>query len=338
LPITAARNTVLVLLCIGVANGLDALTLIFRAYKQLRKLKAGDEVMLPSNTYIASILAVINAGLKPVFIEPKEHTFNISPSEISKHLSSGVKAILVVHLYGQLADMEAINQIAEKNNVLVVEDAAQAHGAETSFGFKIQGSRFNGVKAGNFGHAAGFSFYPSKNLGALGDAGAVTTNDDELAETIKLLRNYGSSKKYINEIIGVNSRMDELQAAFLNVKLNQLDADNQKRRDIAVQYLSGITNSKIQLPFYDGSRNHVFHVFVVRVSNRPEFLDYLDSNDIGYLLYYPKAPHRQKALSKYSQLNLPISEDIHDSVVSLPLNPVMTNDEVLEVIRVVNKY
>lgn len=315
--------------CIGVANGLDALTLIFKAYIHLDKLKAGDEIIVPSNTYIASILAIINSGLRPVFVEPDEKTFNISAKEIVKHLGSQTKAILVVHLYGQLADMKAIKAIAKKNGLLIVEDAAQAHGTKM---------KSSSQKAGNLGDAAGFSFYPTKNLGALGDAGAVTTNDEELANTIKLLRNYGSSKKYINDIIGYNSRLDELQATFLNIKLKQLDADNAMRRNIAKRYLSEINNPLIKLPFYDGTENHVFHVFVVRVENREKFMGYLKSNGIGCLIYYPVVPHKQDALSDYSHLKLPISENMHRSVVSIPLSPVMTDDEVSEVIKKMNRY
>lgn len=315
--------------CIGVANGLDALTLIFKAYIDLGKLKVNDEVILPANTYIATILSVINAGLKPVFVEPDEATFNISPSEIEKHITPETKAILVVHLYGQLADMSSINAIAKTHNLLVIEDAAQAHGASLSSEEK---------KAGNLSDAAGFSFYPTKNLGALGDAGAVTTNDTELAECINILHNYGSSKKYVNEKLGINSRLDELQASFLNVKLQHLDNDNHKRREIAKQYLSGINNPKITLPFYDHTTNHVFHVFVVRVSNRPQFINYLDNNGIGYLIHYPIAPHHQKALLQYKSLYLPITEAIHETVVSIPMSPVMTSNEIETIINALNLY
>ena len=359
--------------CIGVANGLDALTLIFKSYLHLGKLKEGDGILVPANTYIASLLAVINSGLHPVFVEPDERTFNISADEILKKITPKTKAILVVHLYGQLADMEAINAIAEANGLLVVEDAAQAHGAriknsnpdnsgqklnskgqEESSGLiedadvvktENQNSNINEdsptatfKKAGNLGHAAAFSFYPTKNLGALGDAGAVTTNDSELADTINLLRNYGSSKKYVNEVIGINSRLDELQAAFLNIKLKHLDADNLRRREIAIQYLSGITNKKIQLPFYDNSENHVFHVFVVRVENREHFLNYLDENHVGHLIHYPIAPHRQEAFSEFAHLKLPITEAIHNSVVSIPMSPVLEDVEIEEVITVLNGY
>ena len=315
--------------CIGVANGLDALTLIFKSYMDLGKLEVGDEVIVPANTYIASILSVINTGLRPVFVEPEVQSFNISPSEIEKHITAKTKAILVVHLYGQLAAMTKISKIAKHKNLLVIEDAAQAHGAVLTSENK---------KAGNLSDAAGFSFYPSKNLGALGDAGAVTTNDKDLAETIKLLHNYGSSKKYENEKIGINSRLDELQASFLNVKLNYLDADNTARRAIAKRYLSDINNSKIQLPYYDGSDNHVFHVFVVRVDNRVKFTQYLEGKGIGYLIHYPIAPHQQKALLPYKSLSLPLTEGIHNSVVSLPLSPVLTNTEIETIINALNLY
>lgn len=314
---------------IGTANGLDALILIFRAYIELGKLQLDDEVIVPANTYIASILSIIHAGLKPVFVEPDEATFNISPKEIEKHITEKTKAILVVHLYGQLADMEAINKIAKQHKLLVVEDAAQGHGAVQASGF---------LKAGNLGDAAAFSFYPSKNLGCLGDGGAVTTNDETLADCIKVLRNYGSSQKYKNDLIGYNSRLDELQAAFLTIKLKSLDADNDRRQDIAKRYNSEINNKKIGLPFYDGSKNHVFHTFVVRVENRNTFTAHLDSNDIGWLIHYPIPPHQQKAFNKYNQLSYPITESIHQSIVSIPVSPVMTEDEVTTVINALNRY
>lgn len=323
--------------CVGVANGLDALTLIFKGYIELGKLQPNDEIIVPANTYIASILAVINAGLQPVFVEPDETTFNISPSEIKKHITSKVKGILAVHLYGQLADMKAINSISKAHNLLVMEDAAQAHGAvltsDSSTAFST-----NEKKAGNLSHAAGFSFYPSKNLGALGDAGAVTTNDTELADTIRLLRNYGSSKKYVNVTLGVNSRLDELQASFLNLKLTYLDKDNNRRREIAKLYAEGIQNENIQLPEYDNSEAHVFHAFVVRVKDREKFKSYLDSKDIGSLIHYPIPPHQQKALMSFKSLYLPVTESIHNTVVSIPMSPVMTNEEVQTVINVLNHY
>lgn len=322
--------------CIGTANGLDALTLIFKAYIHLGKLQFGDEVIVPANTYIASILSIINAGLKPVLVEPELETYNISPKEIEKHISKNTKAILVVHLYGQLADMETINTIATARNLLVIEDAAQAHGAEGNSNFQIRNSK--NLKAGNLGHAAAFSFYPSKNLGALGDAGAVTVNDKDLSETLKMMRNYGSSKKYVNDMIGVNSRLDELQATFLNIKLKVLDQDNAKRQSIAKRYLQEVKNKNIGLPFYSGTQDHVFHVFVVRVADRLRFVAYLESHDIGYLIHYPIPPHQQKALSMFKQNIFPITENIHKTVVSIPMSPVMTKDEVSTVIKVLNAY
>ncbi len=326
--------------CVGTANGLDALILIFRAYIELGKLQLNDEVIVPANTYIASILSVVHAGLKPVLVEPDNNTFNISPQEIEKHITDKTKAILAVHLYGQLADMERINKIAKKHNLLVIEDAAQAHGAVMSpeFSPEVLVQSSNLLKAGNLSDAAAFSFYPSKNLGCLGDGGAITTNDEELAKCVQLMRNYGSSKKYVNEIIGLNSRLDEVQAAFLNIKLDILDADNDRRRAIANRYLSEIHNPKISLPFYDGSKNHVFHVFVVRVDDRSAFTAYLDEHSIGWLIHYPIPPHQQKALTMYGQCSYPITEHMHQSVVSIPISPVMTENEVATVIKVLNRY
>jgi len=314
--------------CVGVSSGLDALILIFKAYLQLGKLNKGDEVLVPANTYIASIFSIIETGLKPVFVEPNVNTFNWEASTIKQHITSKVKAILTVHLYGQLADSEAVLSLAKNNNLLLIEDAAQAHGAENSFG----------KRAGNLGDAAAFSFYPSKNLGALGEAGAVTTSDTELAKVIKELRNYGSKKKYENVRIGINNRVDELQTCFLDIKLKHLDADNKKRRTIANQYLAGIKNKKVILPFYNGSKNHNFHLFVVLVESRKEFMEYLLENNIQSSIHYPKPPHKQKALQEFFKLKLPITEYIHKSCVSLPLNPVLTQHEVLKVITVINTY
>ena len=322
--------------CIGTANGLDALTLIFKSYIHLGKLQPNDEVIVPANTYIASILAIVNAGLKPILVEPELETYNISPKTIEKHISKRTKAILVVHLYGQLCDMEQINALAAAMGLLVIEDAAQAHGAIEGSKFEVQSSRFK--KAGDLGNAAAFSFYPSKNLGALGDAGAVTTNDDALAETLKLIRNYGSSKKYVNEMLGFNSRLDELQAVFLNIKLKLLDQDNAKRQSIATTYLHEIKNKKIVLPFYSGAKDHVFHVFVVRVADREGFVAHLESQNIGHLIHYPLAPHQQKALSMFKKNIFPITEEIHKTIVSIPISPVMTKDEVTSVIKVLNAY
>jgi len=313
--------------CIGVGNGLDALVLIFKAYIQLAKLQKGDEVIVPANTYIASMLAILEADLIPVLVEPRAETFNLNPDAIEEKITTKTKAILAVHLYGQLAEMEAINTIATKHNLLVIEDAAQAHGAE-----------WKGVKAGNFGNAAGFSFYPGKNLGALGDAGAITTNEDALAAVLFQLRNYGSKVKYENEIIGVNSRLDELQAAFLNIKLKQLDVQNEIRRSIAKRYFSGIKNDKIVLPTRNLFQNHVFHLFVIRTSNRAKLQNYLYENGIETLIHYPIAPHQQKAFANWNDLSFPITEKIHEEVLSIPLNTTLTDGEIEHIILTLNQY
>ncbi|WP_396141835.1 DegT/DnrJ/EryC1/StrS family aminotransferase, partial [Flavobacterium sp.] len=307
--------------CIGVGNGLDALVLIFKGYIQLGKLQKGDEVIIPANTYIASILAVMHADLVPVLIEPRLETYTLDSEKIEAKITPKTKAILPVHLYGQLCEMEVINSIAKKHNLLVVEDAAQAHGA-----------MWNEIKAGNFGNAAGFSFYPGKNLGALGDAGAITTNDDALAEVLFSMRNYGSKVKYENEIIGVNSRLDELQAAFLNIKLGHLDAENESRRAIAKRYLSEIKNDKIVLPNWDFSQNHVFHLFVIRTTDRLVLQNYLKESGIETMIHYPIPPHKQKALATWNHLSLPITEQIHNEVLSIPMNSSLTNDEIDQII------
>ncbi|AFL81514.1 putative PLP-dependent enzyme possibly involved in cell wall biogenesis [Aequorivita sublithincola DSM 14238] len=314
--------------CIGVGNGLDALRLILEGYKILGKLKENDEVLVASNTYIATILAIKQAGLKPILVEADLETYNFDLTSLQNAISEKTKAIMPVHLYGQLSPMDEILKIAKANNLLVIEDAAQAHGAKTKIG-KV---------AGNIGDAAGFSFYPTKNLGALGDAGAVTTNDDALAEVIQKLRNYGASTKYVNKLLGFNSRLDELQAAFLNVKLPTLDIDNERRRTIAKRYISEIENDKIALPQYDGSENHIFHLFVVRVENRNEFIDYLDRNGVGHLIHYPIPPHKQQALSEFSSLSFPVTEKIHNEIISIPISPILCSENVDAVISVLNKY
>ncbi len=322
--------------CIGTANGLDALTLILKGYITLGKLKEGDKVIVPANTFIATILSVLHANLVPVFTEPNPETYNLDVAGVKANLTPEVKAIIMVHLYGQLADVEAIHTLATNSNLILIEDAAQAHGAEYSSNANPENS--NSLKAGNLSHAAAFSFYPSKNLGALGDGGAITTNDSELFETIKLLRNYGSSKKYTNEIIGYNSRLDDMQAAFLSIKLNKLDEDNSQRRRIANRYLKAINNPKLKLPFYDGSKNHVFYAFVIEVEHRTHFIEYLNQHEIGWLIHYPTAPHHQKALASYAHLKLPITELIHNTIISLPISPVMTNTQIESVISVLNAY
>lgn len=313
--------------CIGVGNGLDALVLIFKGYIQLGKLQKGDEVIVPANTYIASILAILEADLVPVLVEPKLETYNLNPDLISGKITSKTKAILAVHLYGQLAEMDKINKIAIQNNLIVIEDAAQAHGAVSDFG-----------KSGNVSNASAFSFYPGKNLGALGDGGAVTTNDDALAKIIQSLRNYGSEAKYYNEYVGVNSRLDELQAAFLNVKLPNLDGENNARKVIAKRYLSEIKNDKITLPFWNLSDNHIFHLFVIRTNKRDELQQFLLENGIQTMIHYPIPPHKQKVFEFWNNLSFPITEKIHNEVLSLPMSTVLTIEEVDFIISILNKY
>lgn len=309
---------------VGVGNGLEALSLTIKALG----LKPGDEIIVPSNTFIATILAISYNGCVPVFVEPDLRTYNIDPEKIEEKISPKTKAIIAVHLYGRLAPMEQIMSIASRHNLKVIEDCAQAHGASA-----------NGKKAGTFGHAGAFSFYPGKNLGALGDGGAVITDDATLFEKISSLSNYGSLKKYVHEFKGINSRLDDLQAAILNEKLPFLDSDNEKRRIIAEKYVRGIKNPDIVLPSLPTNRTeHVWHLFVVRVKNREHFLDYMKKNDIECLVHYPTPPHLQKAYSEFSNLKLTISELIHKEVVSLPLSPVMELSEIDYVIEVLNNY
>ncbi|MBW1294943.1 aminotransferase class V-fold PLP-dependent enzyme [Aquimarina litoralis] len=314
--------------CVGVGNGLDALTLILKGYIELGKIHVGDEVIVAANTFIATILSVKYAGLIPVLVEPDERTFNLDIHKIERHITDKTKVIIPTHLYGQLAEIEEIIEIANKHNVLVVSDAAQAHGAR---------HKELGI-AGSLCNASAFSFYPAKNLGALGDAGAITTNDKALIEIVKCLGNYGSSEKYKNDYVGVNSRLDELQAIFLLEKLKYLEQDNIKRRQIAKRYISEIKNEKIILPFWDGSENHVFHLFVVRVKNRIDFCDYLKKSGVGYHIHYPIAPHQQNALKEFAELSLPITEKIHKEVVSIPLNVSLENDQIDRIIEVLNQY
>jgi dTDP-4-amino-4,6-dideoxygalactose transaminase len=311
--------------CIGVGNGLDALTLIFKGYIALGKMQKGDEVIVPANTFIATILSVLQADLVPVLVEPKLETYTINPNLIQDKITSKTKAIIAVHLYGQLAEIDDLNEIAIQNNLIVVEDAAQSHGA-----FIDKNRKSTNTQA--------YSFYPGKNLGALGDGGAIVTNEDELSKVLFSLRNYGSEVKYYNDFIGINSRLDELQAAFLNVKLPNLDADNEHRRIVAKRYLSEIKNDKITLPFWDLSDNHVFHLFVIRTEKREELQDYLKENGIETMIHYPVPPHKQKALRNWNHLSFPITEKIHKEVLSLPISPVITADEVDFVIQKLNLW
>ncbi len=313
---------------IGVANGLDALRLIFKAYLELGQLKFGDEVIVPANTYIASLLAITDNRLKPVFAEPNIDNFNLDISKIEALITPKTKAIMVVHLYGQVCWSKELEALAKKYNLKIIEDNAQAIGAE-----------WKGVKSGNLGDAAGFSFYPGKNLGALGDAGAVTCKDDLLAKTIRALANYGSEEKYVNKYQGLNSRLDEIQASVLDVKLKYIDADNDKRRKIAEQYVAGIKNDKIILPILPSqSKEHVYHLFVVRTTKREKLQKYLTENGVQTLIHYPTPPHKQKAYKYFNNLSFPITEKIHEEVLSLPISPVMEDDEVTKIINCINLF
>lgn len=310
--------------CIGVSNGLDALKLILKAYE----FGPGDEIIVPSNTYIASILAISETGATPILVEPDSKTYNLDPRLLEEKITDNTKAILVVHLYGRVADMESICAIAKKHNLKVVEDAAQA-----------QGGMSHGKRTGNLGDAAGFSFYPGKNLGALGDAGAITTNDDELAEKIKALRNYGSHIKYENLYKGYNHRLDEMQAAFLKVKLNHLDRENDTRRSIAEMYLKGIKNLEVILPQLPSqSEQHVWHVFAIRTSRRDELQAYLAENGIQTMIHYPIPPHLQEAYKEWSHHHYPVSEQIHNEVMSLPISPVQTKEDTQTIIDAINRF
>ncbi|MDO3658225.1 DegT/DnrJ/EryC1/StrS family aminotransferase [Acinetobacter genomosp. 15BJ] len=316
---------------IGVANGLDALILTLRAWKELGKLKDGDEVIVPSNTYIASILAITANNLTPILVEPDINTYNIDPKKIEAAITPKTKVILPVHLYGQLAEMPEIMTIANQHNLLVLEDSAQSHGAE-----------INGTRAGNWGDASGFSFYPGKNLGALGDAGAVTTNNEELAQMLRALRNYGSHEKYKNLVPGVNSRLDEIQAAMLDIKLKYLDHEVAHRRKIAQLYLQNIVNPLIKLPLEykeaEKYQQHVWHLFVIRTEHRETLQEYLAEQGVQTLIHYPIPPHKQQAYKEWNDLNYPISEQIHAEVMSLPIGPTLSVEEAEKVIQLCNSF
>ena len=316
---------------IGVANGLDALILTLRAWKELGRLKDGDEVIVPSNTYIASILAITANNLAPVLVEPNIATYNIDSAKIEAAITSRTKVILPVHLYGLLAPMPEIMGIAKKHNLLVLEDSAQSHGAQ-----------IDNKKSGNWGDASGFSFYPGKNLGALGDAGAVTTNNEELAQMLRALRNYGSHEKYKNLVPGVNSRLDEIQAAILDIKLKFLDKETQHRRKIANLYLTEIRNPLIKLPLSDINaeefQQHVWHLFVIKTEHREALQKYLADHGIQTLIHYPIPPHKQQAYKEWNNLSYPISEQIHAEVLSLPIGPTLSLEEAKKVIQLCNAF
>lgn len=313
--------------CIGVANGLDALRIILRAYIELGIMKEGDEIIVPANTFIASIIAITDNRLIPVFVEPDINTYQIDDKKIEAVLTSRTKGIMIVHLYGQCGYTEKIGQICKKHNLKLIEDNAQAVGC-----------RFNNQVTGSIGDAAGHSFYPGKNLGALGDGGAVTTNDTSLAETVRSLANYGSNVKYVFEYQGYNSRLDEIQAAFLRVKLKGLNKDNERRKEVAKFYINNITHPDIILPVVYDWDAHVFHLFVIRSSRRDVLLNHLIENGVQALIHYPVPPHKQKAYSYMNHMVYPVTEKIHNEVISLPISQVISDEEASIVVEVVNKF
>lgn len=319
--------------CIGVANGLDALRLILKAYLELGILVEGDEIIVPANTFIATILAITDNSLTPILVEPDVDSFNLDSAKIEEKIGPRTKAIMVVHLYGQNAIDAHILDLAKKYNLKIIEDNAQAIGAE-----------WEGKKTGNIGDATGHSFYPGKNLGALGDGGAVTTNDEELAAVIRALANYGSTKKYVHDYAGLNSRLDELQSAILRVKLRRLDIDNQHRRTVAGYYLENLNHKNIQTPSLPVNQiaqtylSHVWHLFVLKCTRRTEFQEYLTANQIQTIVHYPIPPHQQKAYSDLAHLKFPITEKLSSDVISIPLSPVMKREEMEEVVRIINSF
>jgi len=319
--------------CIGVANGLDALRLILKAYVEMGEMQVGDEIIVPANTYIASILAITDNRLIPVLVEPSIETLEIDDAMIEAVITPKTKGIMIVHLYGQCAYTEKIGAICKQHHLKLIEDNAQAHGCVYS-----QRSKVKSQKTGSIGDAAGHSFYPGKNLGALGDSGAVTTNDDELARVVRALANYGSEKKYVNDYQGLNSRMDEIQAAILRVKLNHLDEDNEKRRNVARYYIENIKHPDIKLPVVNDWNAHVFHVFTILTPRRDALQKYLAENGVQTLIHYPIPPHKQQCYAKWNSLSLPVTELIHSQELSLPISPVMTEDEVERVVKIVNEW
>lgn len=309
--------------CIGCANGLDALNLIIKGFG----FTDGDEIIVPANTYIASILAISQNGCTPVLVEPNINTYNINPDLIEQKITDKTKAIMVVHLYGQAVEMDKIWDIANRYNLKIIEDSAQSHGAI-----------YKGKRAGNLGDASGFSFYPGKNLGCMGDGGCVTTNDDELAYRIRAIANYGSDYKYHHIFKGTNSRLDEIQAAVLDIKLKHLDEDNDRRREIAKFYRENIKNPNIILPQLKEEENHVWHIFAVRINDRDRLKKYLEGNGIETNIHYPTAPHKQECYKEWHHLSFPVSEKIHKEILSLPISPVLTNEEVTKIVKVINDY
>ena len=313
--------------CVGCANGLDALVWIFRAYIELGIMKSGDEVIVPANTYIATILAITENGLVPVLVEPKIDTFQIDDDLIEERITPRTRAVCIVHLYGRCAYTRKIGELCKKHGLKLIEDNAQAHGCV-----------FEGVRTGALGDAAGHSFYPGKNLGALGDAGAVTTNDGELAEAIRSLANYGSQKKYVFRYRGRNSRMDEIQAAILGVKLRHLDEDVVLRKAVARRYIEGIKNPKITLPKISDWSQHVFHIFPILCEQRDELQKYLEAKGVGTNIHYPVPPHKQECYREWNGMSLPVTEKIHRCELSLPISPCLTDEQVAWVIDCMNGW
>ncbi len=313
--------------CVGVGNGLDSLNWILRGYIEMGIMKRGDEVIVPSNTFIASILAISENGLTPVLVEPKPETLEIDDDKIEAAITQRTKAILIVHLYGRCAYTDKIGQLCKKYNLKLVEDNAQAHGC-----------KFNGRRTGSLGDAAGHSFYPGKNLGAFGDAGAVTTDDDELATTIRALANYGSTRKYVFKYIGRNSRLDSIQAAVLDVKLHHLDEDNAHRQQIAHYYYEHISNPHVTLPTLLPDENNVYHIFPILCDKRDELQQYLMERDIQTIIHYPIPPHKQECYRDWNNWSLPISEQIHARELSIPISPVLTLDEAKQVADAINSF
>ncbi|MDI6401680.1 DegT/DnrJ/EryC1/StrS family aminotransferase [Balneolaceae bacterium ANBcel3] len=316
---------------IGVASGLDALRVILKAYIEIGELQEGDEVIVPGHTFIASILAIMDVGLKPVLAEPDPDTYNMDPDRIEDHITERTGAIMIVHLYGQNAYSDTIRKLCKKYDLKLIEDAAQAHGAF-----------YQEKRIGSLGDAAAFSFYPGKNLGALGGAGAICTDDEPLANVCRALGNYGSEKKYHNKYQGYNSRLDEIQAAILRVKLKGLDDDNQRRRVVADFYLNNIENPKITLPKLSNSatnsKDHVWHLFVIRCEERARLIQYLDKHGIGTLIHYPVPPNRQEGYKSLHSYKLPLTEFLHEKVLSLPISPVISRSEIEKVVQVINNF
>lgn len=313
--------------CVGVGNGLDALIWIYRAYIEMGVMKPGDEVIVPANTYIASILAITENNLVPVLVEPKFDTLEIDDDKIEKAITERTKSILIVHLYGRCAYTDKIGDLCKKNHLKLVEDNAQAHGC-----------RFRDQRTGSLGHAAGHSFYPGKNLGAFGDAGAVTTDDKELADCIRALANYGSQKKYVFKYKGKNSRLDEIHAAVLDVKLRHLDEDNKHRQKIAKYYYDNINNPLIKLPMRLDDDNNVYHIYPVLCERRDELQQYLMDNGVQTLIHYPIPPHKQECYKEWNGFSLPITEQIHNKELSLPISPVMSLEDAEQVVKILNSF